>query len=474
MGKSIFNRIFIYMSVLIIVIMGLILVSVSLYLDDFFYRTQETNIASTVNSIEESYTDVKSDNVQKIIDYYAENLGMSIQIVTDTGKVIVNSSNYTNAASFSNMMDMRRGRFSRMNMKDMMGEHDYLVYSEVLEDGNIILVRTAYQSFENAISALRQFIRFLLVPIFIIAFIVIYFLSRSISHPLIELNRVAKKMKELDFKTKYKVLREDETGQLGNTLNELTIKLEDTINKLKDELKKEKDMEKIRKEFVARVSHELQTPLSVIEGYIEAIEDKVYEKEEDVTRALGIISRESEKMSKMTQDLLDLSQMESGSYKLSTDRFNYIELIKEVYQKFLERKKQACVAFELELPGENELLVMGDVFRIEQVLNNLINNAFNYVSDCGKIVVRVTLGQDKWIKTEVSNTGSGISEADLPYLWESFFKSHKENGKKGAGLGLSITKNIINLHNGKYEVRNTKDGVVFSFDLKCDNSEKGR
>ncbi|NTW71969.1 MAG: cell wall metabolism sensor histidine kinase WalK [Eubacteriaceae bacterium] len=359
-------------------------------------------------------------------------------------------------------------------MKDMMGDHDYLVYSEELEDGNIILVRTAYQSFENAISALRQFIRFLLVPIFVIAFIVIYFLSRSISHPLMELNRVAKKMKELDFKAKYKVISEDETGQLGNTLNELTIKLEDTIDKLKDELKKEKDMEKIRKEFVARVSHELQTPLSVIEGYIEAIEDKVYEKEEDVNRALGIISRESEKMSKMTQDLLDLSLMESGSYKLTTDRFNYIELIKDVYQRFLDRKKQACVTFILEIPNEDEFMVMGDVFRIEQVLNNLINNAFNYVSDCGKIVMRVTPDPDGWIKTEVSNTGSGISQEDLPFLWESFFKSHKEKGKKGAGLGLSIAKNIINLHNGKYDVKNIKDGVVFSFDLKYDKSEKGQ
>lgn len=474
MGKSIFNRIFIYMSVLIIVIMGLILVSVSLYLDDFYYRTQETNIASKVNSIERSYSDVKSDNVQEIIDYYAENLGMSIQIVSVTGKVIINSSNYTSEGKLSNMMEMRHGRFSRMNMKDMMGDHDYLVYSEELEDGNIILVRTAYQSFENAISALRQFIRFLLVPIFVIAFIVIYFLSRSISHPLMELNRVAKKMKELDFKAKYKVISEDETGQLGNTLNELTIKLEDTIDKLKDELKKEKDMEKIRKEFVARVSHELQTPLSVIEGYIEAIEDKVYEKEEDVNRALGIISRESEKMSKMTQDLLDLSLMESGSYKLTTDRFNYIELIKDVYQRFLDRKKQACVTFILEIPNEDEFMVMGDVFRIEQVLNNLINNAFNYVSDCGKIVMRVTPDPDGWIKTEVSNTGSGISQEDLPFLWESFFKSHKEKGKKGAGLGLSIAKNIINLHNGKYDVKNIKDGVVFSFDLKYDKSEKGQ
>ncbi|NTW72424.1 MAG: hypothetical protein HGA49_09305, partial [Eubacteriaceae bacterium] len=152
MGKSIFNRIFIYMSVLIIVIMGLILVSVSLYLDDFYYRTQETNIASKVNSIERSYSDVKSDNVQEIIDYYAENLGMSIQIVSVTGKVIINSSNYTSEGKLSNMMEMRHGRFSRMNMKDMMGDHDYLVYSEELEDGNIILVRTAYQSFENAIS----------------------------------------------------------------------------------------------------------------------------------------------------------------------------------------------------------------------------------------------------------------------------------------------------------------------------------
>ena len=463
MKKSIFNRIFIYMSILILIIAGFIVLMVEFFLDDFYYKSQENTIQKVAGDISDHY-DANSGDMDEILSDYAENLGMTLQIISERGQVLYSSNGQELSGSMRNMMNMMmgQGRFYRMNSSI---EQDWLIFNQELSDGSYLVVRTGYESFQRAIDALKSFVIYLLIPIFVLSLAVIYPLSRGISRPLIELNKVAQKMKKLDFKTRYTVSSQDETGQLGQTLNELTVKLEDTIMQLKEELDKEKNLDKMRREFVARVSHELQTPLAVIEGYIEAIEDKVYVKDHDMEKAYKVISSEAEKISKMTQDLLDLSQLESGSYKLHKRRFNYSDLVRQVYEKYVSSKRDMIVEFKLNMDSDNEFYVDGDEFRLEQVLNNLLNNAFNHVSEGGKIEISVEANDEK-LKTAVYNDGEKIRQEDLKFIWESFYKSNIQKEKKGVGLGLSIAKNIISLHDGKYEAENKDGGVSFSFEIK--------
>ncbi|HAE62227.1 MAG TPA: hypothetical protein DCG38_07860 [Eubacteriaceae bacterium] len=463
MKKSIFNRIFIYMSILIFIIAGFIVLMVEFFLDDFYYKSQENTIQKFAGDISDHY-DASSGDMDEILSDYAENLGMTLQIISERGQVLYSSNGQELSGSMRNMMNMMmgQGRFYRMNSSI---EQDWLIFNQELSDGSYLVVRTGYESFQRAIDALKRFVIYLLIPIFVLSLAVIYPLSRGISRPLIELNKVAQKMKKLDFKTRYTVSSQDETGQLGQTLNELTVKLENTIMQLKEELDKEKNLDKMRREFVARVSHELQTPLAVIEGYIEAIEDKVYVKEHDMEKAYKVISSEAEKISKMTQDLLDLSQLESGSYKLHKRRFNYSDLVRQVYEKYVSSKRDMIVEFKLNMDSVNEFYVDGDEFRLEQVLNNLLNNAFNHVSEGGKIEISVEANDEK-LKTAVYNDGEKIRQEDLKFIWESFYKSNIQKEKKGVGLGLSIAKNIISLHDGKYEAENKDGGVSFSFEIK--------
>ncbi|SHE94853.1 sensor histidine kinase [Alkalibacter saccharofermentans] len=465
MKKSIFNRIFIYMAILILIISGFIVFMVEFFLDDFYYMTQENSLRETAEEIQELYDENNAD-IEDILKTYSLSLGMTVEIVTDRGTVLYSGSVSGGSGNMRHMMNMMmgQGRFYRMNANDSSVEQDWLIFNQELSDGNYLVIRTGYESFQRAIEALKSFMMYLILPVLILSIAVIYPLSKGISKPLVELNKVAQRMKKLDFKAKYSVRSQDETGQLGQTLNELMVKLEDTIRQLTEELEKEKNLDKMRREFVARVSHEIQTPLTVIEGYIEAIEDKVYANEKDRDNALRVISLEADKISKMTQDLLDLSQLESGSYKLVKRKFNYSDLVRQVHEKYSNQKRDSNVEFRLVADEGCEYHIDGDEFRLEQVLNNLLNNAFNHVRQGGRVILSVE-HNGGIITTGVFNEGEKINENELDYIWESFFKGDKRKGKKGVGLGLSIAKNIISLHDGKYKAENRNDGVCFSFDL---------
>lgn len=462
MKNSVFKRIFFYTGLLVVALLVLMLIGVRFWLEDYYYARQEEEIQVAAEQIEAIYEEDPSQ-MPEVLEYYGESLGATLAITTSTGRVIYNASSQTTSIGNMGGLMSGNGRFVRMQGGNGNLEEDWVYYSTEFDDGNMLVARLAYASLERPISVLSDFMLLMILPLLIIGFILIYSLSRTISRPLVELNRVAGQMKELDFTAKYTGNEEDEIGDLGRTFNELTVKLEDTIGQLTRELEKEKTMESMRKEFVARVSHEIRTPVSVIRGYVEAIEEGVYAEEEERRSALGVITEESQKITKMTQDLLDLSQLESGNYRLEKKRIDYGDLVQEIHEKFKVNKKYGDALFPLILPSE-KVEVLGDAFRLEQVLNNLINNAFNHAEEGGLIRITCAVGKDH-VFTRVFNQGKAIPKKDLPYLWESFYKGGKVSKGKGVGLGLSIAKNIILLHGGQWGVENKEDGVEFFFIL---------
>jgi len=328
-------------------------------------------------------------------------------------------------------------------------------------ENQIYLFQTPLQPIEEAVAISQKFTLYLLFFAFVVALILSWFFSKTITNPLIYLNELARQMGELNFNVKWKESRNDEIGELGETLNFLTEKLKNTIEVLEEELQKEKIIDKMRKQFIARVSHELQTPISLIRGYTEALQDGMAIDKNEEKEYFSIIEGETEKMSGLIKDLLDLGQLESGSFKINIESFDIFSMINQNISKFELLYKGKKLRFEV--TKETDYYdAIGDSYRIEQVLTNLLQNAVNHCNTNGLINAKIQEDESR-LKVSIYNEGEQISEEDKVAIWESFYKTKEE--KRGTGLGLAIVKNVLELHGSEYGIKNEKSGVTFFFTL---------
>ena len=235
-------------------------------------------------------------------------------------------------------------------------------------------------------------------------------------------------------------------------------RLAGTINYMGQQLTK---IEQLRKDLIANVSHELRTPLSLIRGYAETIRDVSGNEPAKRDKQLKIIIEESERLSKIVDDMLGLSQMQAGFLTLNITKFQIQETLERIVKRYEVLSEKSGI--EISLEDNVEANVKADEARIEQVLYNLINNSFNHTGKGGKIVVRAfDLGET--VKIEVADTGEGIPETDIPHVWDRFYKIDKTGNRamSGTGLGLAIVKNILDAHNFQFGVE-SKVGVETTF-----------
>lgn len=337
---------------------------------------------------------------------------------------------------------------------------------------NVIFSMVSLHPVGDAVNTMKEF--YIYIYIFAILLIVIlsYIFSLMISKPLVNLKKAATKMTELDFTTKCEVETRDEIGELGDALNFLSEKLDKTLGelrdsneKLKEDIEKERQLEVMRKEFVAGVSHELKTPITLIGGYAEALKDNIVDSK-DKDFFVDVILDESKKMDFLIKDMLDLSQLETGNLKMNLEEFNISELIGFVLKKFSKNIADKNLRVETDITEESAV-VKGDVIRLEQVLVNLMSNAIRHVTEGGLIKLKVDNIGDKYM-ISIENEGNHIPEDELDKIWERFYKVDKSRnrGAEGTGIGLSIVKNILVLHDSTFGVNNTELGVKFYFSLK--------
>ncbi|WMJ80401.1 HAMP domain-containing sensor histidine kinase [Clostridium sp. MB40-C1] len=311
--------------------------------------------------------------------------------------------------------------------------------------------------------------------IYAIAIIIIistsFIYSKMISRPLLELNTVASKMSKLDFNAKCKIKSSnDELEALGNTLNFLSENLNTALTslkvaneKLQQDINKERELENMRKEFVADVSHELKTPISLIKGYSEGIKDGIAKgKKKD--NYLDIIIDECDKMNILVNEMLDLSKLEFGKIPLHIKAFHLDYLIEKVLSKHINLIQQKKIILEINML--KNIPVFGDEFRIEGVITNFLTNAISHTSE--NHIIKITMSKlSNEVMVEFENQGKHISNRYLPRIWEKFYRIEKSRDKKlgGTGLGLAICKNILSLHKSHFGVENTQTGVKFFFTL---------
>ncbi|OON96654.1 MAG: hypothetical protein ATN36_05185 [Epulopiscium sp. Nele67-Bin005] len=328
-------------------------------------------------------------------------------------------------------------------------------------DSIYVNLQTPLSAVNETIKVVNQFFIFVSGLLGIIGVAGVVIISNKITFPILEINASAKEISELNFDAKLQINSQDEMGQLANTINNLSDQLEAYINGLENDLKRKDQLEKIRKQFISNVSHELKTPLSLILGYTEGL--KMGLSPEDEEFYCEVIEDEAIKMSKLVNRLLEISQLESGNVVLNKEVFDISELIEHVIKKNTLPLSEKNVKL---VPNLWELYVYADYDYIEQVITNYLTNAINHVNDEGIIQITTVL-KDNQVCVEIYNAGKLLKEEDLERIWESFYKVNKARTREygGHGLGLYIVKTILEQHNGTYYAKNTFDGVIFGMTL---------
>lgn len=367
----------------------------------------------------------------------------------------------------------RTSQYEIQKIKDPNQGVYYLELWGYLDNGGYYLVRTPFESIQEAATISSQF--YLIVGVVVLALggVLIWLMTREITKPIRELTGISKRMACLDFNARYESGGEDEIGELGNNFNIMSSRLEQAISELKaanveleNDIREKTQIDEMRKEFLSNVTHELKTPIALIQGYAEGLKDCVNDDAESREFYCDVIIDESAKMNNMVKQLLNLNQLEFGNDQVKMERFDLAELIDGVLQssKLMIEQKEARVLWNAPRP----LMVWGDEFKVEEVVTNYLTNALNHLE--GERTIEITCEeQGGEVKTTVFNTGMPIPEEDIDKIWIKFYKVDKARTREygGSGIGLSIVKAILDSMNQRCGAVNYENGVAFWFTLDC-------
>lgn len=349
----------------------------------------------------------------------------------------------------------------------------YLDMWGVMENRNCaFLIRMPMASIRDSVEISNMFYVYIGLLVIMISSGIIWFMSKRITKPLLELTEISRRMSNLDFEARYEGGGEDEIGILGQNFNKMSEELEHTIselktanNELQEDIEQKKQIDEMRKEFLSNVSHELKTPIALIQGYAEGLKECINDDAESREFYCDVIMDESAKMNNMVKKLLTLNQLEFGNDQTAMERFDLTDLVRGVVQsaQLLADQKGAQISF----PQDEPVYVWGDEFKVEEVVTNYVSNALNHVDGDMKIEVKMR-SRDNHVRLSVFNTGRPIPEEDLDKIWIKFYKVDKARTREygGSGIGLSIVKAIMEGMHQKFGVVNYDNGVEFWFELE--------
>lgn len=373
-------------------------------------------------------------------------------------------------------LERKTDEYNIYSLFDSRMQSKYIELVGVLEDGSILLMRTDVESMQESVKIANRFLLYVGTISAVLFSVLMAVCSGRFAKKLRKLSEIANQMTKLNFDVKYKVRDMDEIGELGGSLNDLSGKLEATItelkaanNELQKDIEKKTQIDEMRKEFLSNVTHELKTPIALIQGYAEGLKDNINESREEREFYCDVIIDEAAKMNEMVKKLLTLNRLEFGTANIEMTRFDVNELICNVLHSIDILAKQKEVTLYYEPTGT--LDVWADEYMTEEVLTNYLSNAINHAQG-SKIVEVKTIPMEKCVRVAVFNTGDPIPDEEIPKLWDKFYKVDKARTREygGSGIGLSIVKAIMEAHNQGYGVRNHETGAEFWFEL--DNTAK--
>ena len=427
--------------------------------------------------------ELESDEFAVTFDNLCSNGNIMALILQQDGKVLRSSVNDLDALRTEFWDVLLHGdkmevlysnkQYQLLRKTDTRLDSEYLVLVGVLENGDMVLMRTAVESIRESAAISNRFLLFAGAAAIVASILVAFFTTRHITKPLQQLTDISKRMVDLDFNAKYESDQSNsyEVEELGNHINRLSENLERTISELKtanvelqDDIEKKIQIDEMRKEFLSNVSHELKTPLALIQGYAEGLQECINDNAESREFYCDVIIDEADKMNRMVKKLLTLNQLEFGNDQVIMERFDMTELIRGVANSTRILMEQKGIRLEME--NSEEAWVWGDEFKVEEVITNYMSNAINHADGEKLIRVFYTRSEDK-LRVSVFNTGQPIPEEDIEKIWVKFYKVDKARTREygGSGIGLSIVKAIMDSFHQRCGVINHEDGVEFWMEL---------
>ena len=453
------------------------------FLEKYYISNKKSEFIKVYTMVQEAVENgtINSETPEKDLGRLTEKNNISIAVIDSEYNVV-----YTNVREKQMMVVQLFGYLYDKNHQEVLEKTDsydicksvdpqnnteYLTMWGSFDNGDIFIMRSPLESIRSAVTIFNRFIGVVGGCVILVSVLLAWYFSKRITEPIKELATLSQKMADLDFDAKYTSGGSNEIGVLGENFNRMSERLEQTISNLKEaNYKLQKDIEQkekrenMRSEFLGNVSHELKTPIALIQGYAEGLKEGVNDDPESREFYCEVIMDEAGKMNRMVKNLLALNQLEFGEDDVQFERFDITSLISGVLQSLdiLIEQKEAQVIFR----HKNPIYVWADEFKVEQVVRNYVNNALNHVDGEKVIEIKITQENDM-AKITVFNTGTPIPEEDLPHIWEKFYKVDKARTREygGNGIGLSIVKAIMDSFGKGYGAINHTNGVEFWFEL---------
>ena len=489
--KSVRMKLFFTLSLIVILIVALLIVMNSMVLEMFYTANKIFALKKEYDTINELYNNSNPNVITQIKrDASANNFDILIEnenyiLVFSTNESFTNMINQNNDIN-SNLKVIERKKskvlYSDDNtliMKISTNGLNCILLSGKLDNGYKIYIQIPISAIEESVRISNNLLVIIGTIAIIIAGIAASYASKKFTNPILELNNITKQMSKLDFSRKYDVTdSDDEINELGKNINTMSEKLKGTIKQLRNsniilerDIEEKSKIDEMRKQFISDVSHELKTPIALIQGYAEGLVENVNADEESKKYYAEVILDESNKMDKLVRQLLELMKLEYGKREFNNEQFNICELIQEVIRKchvMIEEKEIKEVIFN----QENKIMAYADEFYIEQVFTNYFTNAIKHTKEVNGekyIEIKIKENQEKQTaRISVFNTGDTLSDEDLERIWGRFYKvdesRHRADG--GTGIGLAIVKAIMNNYNLKYGAVNRENRIEFYFDIK--------
>ncbi len=460
--KSIRMKIWSWLMLFVVAILVLLWLFQVVFLEQFYetmhFNRIESRTAEIIKGIEsEGRLDValQNESIVSKIEHLSETMRVGIEIIDITGNTLYRKSDI-NEPMFNKMIreainTALSGYRYETTASHMRFGSEYWVLAQPLKDTaevvGCIIITTPIEALAETANIIKQQLVYITLILLLMASAIAFAVSKQFSKPIVKISQAAKELSKGNYDIHLDVQSQDEIGQLAQDMMQVGVSLG--------------QIDRLRKELIGNISHELRTPLSIIRGYAETLRDITGDNPEKRMRQLEIIIKESERLGRLIEDVLSMSQLESGAVMLNVTSFDIIKTAREISGRF---NVVQPIIIECDLESA---YVSGDENRIEQVLYNLIGNAMQHAGTAEPVIL--TIAQlDHHVRVDVADKGAGISEEGLKHIWERFYQVKDSNDGKpvGSGLGLAIVKVILTNHKANYGVISKLDhGTSFWFEL---------
>ena len=487
--KSVRIKLFITLSMVILLIIAFLILVNNFVFGQFYLYSKTKALKSVYKIVNNYYINEEDVNLEAQLEKIAIKNNFDI-LIKNNQNVNVYTSNKDFFSTLGQMNEMtarfndgngqeieKGEKFTIKKIKDSKNGVTYVLLSATLDNGYLLYIRISITTIEESVKRSNNFLYLMAGFTILIAAVIVSYVTRKFTDPILELNDIATKMANLDFSHKYRISDvDDEINNLGRSINVMSDKLEKTIRQLRNtNIELEKDIEEkskldeMRKSFISDVSHELKTPIALIQGYSEGLLENVNSDEESRKFYAEVILDETNKMDRLVKQLLELMKLEYGKREFNDTNFNIVEVEKEVIRKSKVILDEENIEVKFITP--EEINVFADDFYIEQVISNYVTNALKHIKEVNgekyiQIENTVDIEKNK-VRLKVFNTGENISEEHITRIWNRFYKVDEARSRDdgGTGIGLSFVKAIMNNYGNSYGVINKENGVEFYIEL---------